>query len=224
MRASESTPKANGRDRPNARGDATRQLILMKAEELFATHGIEAVPLRDIGVAAGQKNNVAVQYHFGDRDSLLREITTYRARASEQVRAEQLADLLADGRSPTVADLVRAWVLALASHLQPENFYLAFLARYVIEHGGYGGLEGTTSTSTQTSYTFTTMVRRLLPDHPAAVVEERWNLVMITAVHTLARYQDALRTKSLSKRRLGGLIDDLVMFLAAGLEAPLPVS
>src|ERR1700722_10379672 len=83
------TRKLANRERVNSRGDATRQLILATAEQLFAERGIAAVPLRDIGVAAGQKNNVAVQYHFGDRESLLQEITSYRAAASDESRVKR---------------------------------------------------------------------------------------------------------------------------------------
>jgi len=46
----------------------------MTAEQLFAEHGIAAVPLRDIGTAAGQKNHAVVQHHFGDRECLVREV------------------------------------------------------------------------------------------------------------------------------------------------------
>jgi AcrR family transcriptional regulator len=203
------------RERPNSRGDSTRLLILRKAEELFATRGIEAVPLRDIGVAAGQKNNVAVQYHYGDKENLLREITAHRVKATEQMRAELLADLFATGRPPQVLDLVRVWVLALACHLEEDNYYLAFLSRYVIERGDYGGLEGTGGTSV---FTFTAMVRRLLRDHPEAHTGERWQVVMTSAVHELARYQNAWRSGTLTSP-LPDLIDDFVRFLAAGLEA-----
>jgi AcrR family transcriptional regulator len=189
---------------------------LRKAEELFATRGIEAVPLRDIGAAADQKNNVAVQYHFGDRESLLREITAYRAQVTERARAELLADLFAAGKPPQVIDLVRVWVYALARHLEEDNYYLAFLSRYVIERGGYGGLEGIGVAST--IYTFITMLRRLLPSHPQALIEERWAVMLTSTVHELARYQSALRSGALSAP-LPDLIDDLVAFMAAGLEA-----
>src|SRR6516165_1536650 len=97
------------RDRPNARGDTTRQVILETAEQLFAERGIAAVPLRDVGQAAGQRNNVAVQYHFGDRESLIQAITSYRAATSEEIRTEVLADLFARGHAPQVRDLVRAF-------------------------------------------------------------------------------------------------------------------
>ena len=208
-------PKADGRERPNSRGDSTRLLILLKAEELFARRGIEAVRLRDIGVAAGQKNNVAVQYHYGDKENLLRQITAHRVKATEQMRAELLADLFATARPPQILDLVRVWVLALAVHLEEGNYYLAFLSRYVIERGDYVGLVGTGGSSI---VTFTAMVRRLLKGHPEIHTEERWTVVMTSAVHELARYQNALRAGTLPSP-LDDLIDDIVRFLAAGLEA-----
>src|SRR5437879_4502618 len=94
------------RARANSRGDATRHRILMTAEQLFAERGTTAVPLRDIGVAAGQRNNGVVQYHFGDRESLLREIIAVRAAVAEEIRVEMLADLSSHGQ-PDVSDLVR---------------------------------------------------------------------------------------------------------------------
>jgi AcrR family transcriptional regulator len=188
---------------------------MKKAEELFATRGIEAVPLRDIGVAADQKNNVAVQYHFGDKESLLKEITSYRTRATEEARAELLADLLSAGRPPQVIDLVLVWVHALARHLEEDNYYLAFVSRYVIERGGYAAIEGM---GIATLYTSTTMLRRLLPVHPEVLLKERWQVMMASTMHELARYQTALRSGDTLPAPLPELVDDLVTFMAAGLE------
>ena len=208
-------PPAMNRDRPNSRGDATRQVILATAEQLFAERGIAAVPLRDIGMAAGQKNNVAVQYHFGDRERLLKEITSYRASESENIRSEMLADLLARGRPPRVCDLVRAFIVPLASHLADGNHYLAFLSRYIIERGGYTGLELSNAMSIGT---LRSLLRRVLPDHPEAVLEERWMVMMTCAVHTLARYQTAAQVGEASAH-FGELLHDLVNFLTAGIES-----
>lgn len=214
----ESLPKANGRDRPNSRGDATRLLILLKAEELFAERGIEAVPMRDIGIAAGQKNNVAVQYHFRDRENLVREIIAYRSQVSESIRAELLADIISSAEPPRIIDLVRAYILALASHLEEGDHYLAFLSKYAVERGGYIGLVGTAAGSN--IHTFIAMIHRLLADLPYEVVEERWLVLMTSAIHTLARYQSAARSGSLPAP-LPDLLSDLISFLASGLEAPL---
>src|SRR5262245_10052554 len=67
----------------NARGDATRERLIIVAERLFAERGIAAVTFIDISRAAGQRNNVAIPYHFGDRDGLVGAITRYRAQPSE---------------------------------------------------------------------------------------------------------------------------------------------
>lgn len=205
-------PRPANRDRPNSRGDFTRQVILETAEQLFAERGIAAVPLRDVGLAAGQKNNVAVQYHFGDRETLIKAIIAYRAATSEKIRTEILADLLAQGRAPEVRDLVRAFIMSLARNLEEDNHYLAFLSRYIIERGGYTGLEGALVSSTVT--TMISLMYRLLPDHPESVLFERWIIVMTCTVHTLARYQTAMHS-----RKLATPLDDLLSDLATVLTA-----
>lgn len=48
-----------------------RDRLVAAARQLFAEHGIDAVSLREIARVAGQRNPNAVQYHFGDRDTLL---------------------------------------------------------------------------------------------------------------------------------------------------------
>lgn len=191
------------------------------AEEMFAESGIATVPLREIAIAAGQKNNVAVQYHFGDRENLVREIAAYRAEASEAMRSELLAELMGSGKAPEVHDVVSAFLASLTCHLEPGNHYLAFLSRYSAERGDYAGLEGIVGTAGSTVPTFLAMMRRLLPDLPRAVVEERWMVMMTSAVTTLARYQVADRAGTLPAP-LSELTEDLVAFFSAALQAPAP--
>ena len=52
----------------------TRERLIRAAEKLFAERGVSGVSLREINREAGAKNAVAVQYHFGDRDGLLRAV------------------------------------------------------------------------------------------------------------------------------------------------------
>src|SRR3546814_12988999 len=48
--------------------------ILQAAEDCFGEHGIDAVSLRQIAIAAGQGNTAAVHYHFGSKEGLLERI------------------------------------------------------------------------------------------------------------------------------------------------------
>jgi len=190
----------------------------MTAEQLFADHGIAAVPLRDIGIAAGQKNHAVVQYHFGDRESLVREVIAFRATLSERLRVEMFADLVSRGQ-PQVCDLVRVFVLPLAAHLEERSHYLAFMSRYITERGGYRGLESMGIPSA-TVTTLRSLLGRLLPDHPVAVLDERWMVLMTSTIYTLARYQAVLISGGDLGSPLEALLDDLVRFLTAGLETP----
>ncbi|HEY6530749.1 MAG TPA: TetR family transcriptional regulator [Acidimicrobiales bacterium] len=206
------------RESPNARGEATRERIIVAAERLFAEQGIDAVPLRDIGLAAGQKNSVAVQYHFGDRENLIRAVASHRAAFVEQIQVELLAELETTGRPPRATDHVRAFVVSLARNVSEDNHYVPFLSRYMVERGGYGGLE--LSVPSDTVAGLTRLLRSSLPDLPDPVIDRRWEIVMTTTVNTLGRYQMALHADRLDAP-LDELVDDLARFLAVGLAAPL---
>jgi AcrR family transcriptional regulator len=215
----ESIGPAPAREGTNARGEATRELILLTAERLFAARGIEAVPLRDIGAAAEQKNHFAVQYHFGDRDRLVHAIVVYRAERIMATNTDVLADLVADGRALTPADFVRAMVTALAVHLDDDSHFLPFISRYIIERGGYAGLEDTVQSSLGSQ--LRTILLRLLPAHTTGLLDERWEILFTSVVHTLARYQVAIHDGTLAAP-LEWLIEDLIRAQAAMLEAHPP--
>ena len=53
------------------RGRDARDKLVDAARDLFAERSIEGASLREITRAAGQANTSALQYHFGDRESLL---------------------------------------------------------------------------------------------------------------------------------------------------------
>ncbi|HEY4634916.1 MAG TPA: TetR family transcriptional regulator [Candidatus Limnocylindrales bacterium] len=211
--------RAPGRDRTNARGEATRELILLTAERLFAERGIEAVPLRDIGQAADQKNNFAVQYHFGDRENLVRAIAEYRSRSVLAANEALAADLSTGAPEPTVTDLVRSFVTALATNLEGDSHFLGFVSRYIIERGGYAGLDAAVPTGS--IKTIRASFLRLLPTHTDALLDERWEILFTSAVHALARYQVAMRKGALAAP-LDFLIEDLVRSLTAALAEPPP--
>lgn len=212
--------KASG-ERPNARGEATRQRLLLEAERLFAERGIAAVPLRDIGEAAGQRNHAAVQYHFGDRAQLIREIIEFRGGASEERRSAMVADIALSAEPPSVPDIVGAFVWPLAIHLEADNHYLALLSRFITEEGGYEGLFDKAINAGAHVGALRALLTRIVTDVPAPVLEERWWVALTSAVHTLARYQSAQRKRERLPAGVEVLLGDLVSFLSAGIRAPL---
>jgi len=87
--------------------EPTATKLVEAAAHLFARHGIETVPLRDIGAMAGQRNASAVQYHFGGRWDLVVGIL---ARHSSTV----------NGWDPGDAPNHKAVVEGLVALLSPE--------------------------------------------------------------------------------------------------------
>jgi len=63
------------------------------AEKLFAINGLENVSVRAIIVGAGQKNESALQYHFGNRQGLVRALQVQRNSEVNAKRAELLRDM-----------------------------------------------------------------------------------------------------------------------------------
>jgi AcrR family transcriptional regulator len=100
------------------RGERTRDLLLDTAERLWGEHGVEGVSLREIRIAAGQRNSSALQFHFGDRRGLL---TALAARHLPRVAALQdqlYGSLTAAGRGGDLAGLVEVLVRPLADYLR----------------------------------------------------------------------------------------------------------
>lgn len=96
---------------PNA--EETCRRLIAAAERLFAERGVDGVSLREINVAAGQRNTTALQYHFGDRAGLLRAVLArhrpgieeHRHRLLDACRPGSLRDLAAALVRPEAAKL-----------------------------------------------------------------------------------------------------------------------
>ncbi|MFI1379482.1 TetR/AcrR family transcriptional regulator [Embleya sp. NPDC020886] len=113
----------------------TRARILDAAERLFAERDTAQVSLREIGAAAGQRNNSAVQYHFGTRDVLVRALYEDRLAPLNARRLELLATLDAEGVGDLGA-LVDAYLRPLAEAMRDGDragHYARFVHRYTLE-------------------------------------------------------------------------------------------
>ncbi len=94
--------------------DETRRSILDAAERRFAADGIVGATFADIIDDADQRNNSAIQYHFGDRIGLLEAVTMRRVEEMALHREKLVAAL---GDRPTPDELVEVIVAPLAAML-----------------------------------------------------------------------------------------------------------
>jgi AcrR family transcriptional regulator len=88
------------------RGEITKGRLLEAAEKLFAERGIEGVSLREINSAAEQRNNVALQYHFENREGLLCAIADKHSPRIEARQNELLAQAVAAGQGTDLRPMV----------------------------------------------------------------------------------------------------------------------
>jgi AcrR family transcriptional regulator len=93
------------------RGDTTRASILNAAERCFGGSGFDGVSLRTITEVAGV-DLALVNYHFGTKENLLREVLARRARIvhEERVRALELARQQAGTKLPSIEAIVTAFL------------------------------------------------------------------------------------------------------------------
>ena len=96
----------------------TKTRLLDHAERMFAEDGVYAVTNRQITEAAGQKNESALNYHFGTRNELIIALLTRRGKELDDARSERLAQI---GDNPTTRELVHLLVEVYANCLHTEN-------------------------------------------------------------------------------------------------------
>lgn len=100
-------------ERVTARGERTREQILDAAELLYAERGIDGVSLREIRIAAKQRNSSALQFHFGDADGVLLALAQRHmprlGDLSDQLRARLAPDGSPSGPDTLLEVMVRPW-------------------------------------------------------------------------------------------------------------------
>jgi AcrR family transcriptional regulator len=99
---------------PTARDN--RGELIAAAERLFAERGIDGVSLNEINRTAGQRNASALQYHFGDRNGLLRAVIDKHSPPVD-ARRESLLQQYQDAGAQDLRSLAAALVLPLAEKL-----------------------------------------------------------------------------------------------------------
>lgn len=152
--------------------------------------------LREIRIAAGQRNSSALQFHFGDRDGLLLALSRRHLPRLASLYEQHYAAVAAAGRQDEVAALIEVLVAPQADYVQrgpSERAWVRISAqqgaqpqlalRDLVDHAPPVALQ-----------VGTTIHRRLCLTMDPAVVTERLISVMAACSHLCAdraRLEDA---------------------------------
>jgi AcrR family transcriptional regulator len=192
-----------------SRGERARRDILVAAERLIAEQGVQ-VPLRDIALAAGQRNNSAVNYYFRNRQELIDAIVRRRLEPMEHERRLML-DSVDDVAHHDVDVLLRVMVLPLLSvdsayyarFLQAAALYLRTDADQTPDSVWPRVMEG---------------LARAVPTSDHAARHRRVGAVATAMFALLADHERRVQTDP----RTAGKAEEIVAMLAAMLTAPVP--
>jgi AcrR family transcriptional regulator len=201
----------------------TRLKLLVTAERLYATRGIDRVSLRQIGEAAGRRQTAAVQYHFGDVEGLLRAVVEFRTQAANERRSEMLDDIVLAGRQDDVHALLEAVALPLLETLPPDSHYLGFVAELQAR-------KRIAPIFTEPGTEYGENARRIgrylddaLRDVPVALRRRRIERAIEILLTSLARdWEPTSRRRGAGSAATDLLVADLLGSAATMLRAPIP--
>jgi AcrR family transcriptional regulator len=186
--------------------------LLDAAERLFAQRGVDATTVRDIALAAGQRNMSAVGYYFGTKAQLVDAVVRRRLPIIDRRRRELLAQ---DG--DTVRGLVAAMLIPYAEILRdPAAVYYPKLLRHV-RTLRRASLRTELSERPASFFVATRRLMEALPDLPPAVRELRVDAARHHLIDEVAFWSERLLEEGAFDLDLAvsNLVDEAVAALLA---------
>ncbi len=215
---------AKGGRRSAKSAPSVRQRLIAAAERLFAERSWEAVSVRSI-VAAANVNLAALNYHFGSKQGLLREIFAGRAKPIVQERMQLLEEIRNRGGVPSLEELLEAFLrpaLGIEEHRGGSTF-VKLRARL-------GAAPDAVSrkilrdTFDESSRCFLAEIERALPEISPQDVAWRFHFMFGTMVYTMANVGriESITDGQCDTSNVESAMRHLIPFLAAGFRcAPL---
>jgi AcrR family transcriptional regulator len=197
---------------------STKEEIVLAAERLIATHGLDGVSLRQIGAASGNGNNSAVIYHFGTKEKLLEAIFAYRL---PRLRARR-AFLIEERRPSDLRGWLECQIRAVLEQSDLEDsYYMSFVASLQL-HDGAEGFKHLPAEFTDSALDFEAHLR----SHLTHLCEPLQSLRLAQAMSLIVQAA-AARERARSRSGLllpfalevGSLLDATVGFLKAPMSS-----
>lgn len=195
---------------------STKDRILGAAEELFAQYGFATTSLRQI-TGHADVNIAAVNYHFGSKDNLVREL--FRRRMDEMTKDRQTALKKAlSAESPTLEAILEAFIVPalMMGKRQNGRHFIRVLARAYAEQNtqlrkflsdNYGSVQRD----------FAKSIAGVLPELSKEQLYFRLDFVSGALTYTLSEFGMIKRPHGVTEaQHLDQLARSLVEFSAAG--------
>ncbi len=154
---------------------STRDLLKLAARRLFAHRGLDGVSVRDIVLAAGQRNSGSLHYYFGTKENLARELVSDGAKLIDQRRNGQLDDIERAGGPRRLREIIEVLVwpsTGLAGERGEEDTYIRFITILQMSHRQLflDALEGRWASGYERCLVH---IRRLLKDIDPVILTQR---------------------------------------------------
>jgi len=212
--------RSRGRAKPKTREPAeaipTRLKLILTAEKLFAAHGIGAVSLREIGIAAGQRNNSSVAYHFKSKLELVRAISAYRIVEMEEPRRKLLAEIERRGLQNDARALLEVLSIPLVNIVDDtgRHSYAGFSSHYLLSYPP--SKAGENLRLSPALVRVNELIQRAVDYVPPAILRIRVRLCIAMFQDVLARLDD----EDAGKFPFKALLNDRLDIMAGALCAP----
>jgi AcrR family transcriptional regulator len=154
---------------------STRDLLKLAARRLFAHRGLDGVGVRDIVLAAGQRNSGSLHYYFGTKENLARELVSDGAKLINQRRNALLDDIERAGGPRHLREIIEVLVwpsTGLAGERGEEDTYIRFITILQMSHRQWflDALEGRWASGYERCLEH---IRRVLKDIDPVIVTQR---------------------------------------------------
>lgn len=208
---------------------STRDKLKLTARRLFAERGIGGVTVRDILAASGEKNGASLNYYFGSKDELTREIVADLFQTMDARWAAALAELQRRTTPPGVRDYVRLLVEASDTSDVEEIPTCARLAE-AFSHQHYDVVLSVLKHHRLVNYDkVLALLAACLPDIPAPILRQRLIFLTRYLSSVFALYEAASVGRSPRQRTalgldydLGNVVDTAVGLISADVVDAIP--
>ena len=201
----------------------SKQRLLETAERMLAEYGIEGVSLRQIGAATGEGNKSVIQYHFGDKAGLIREIILRRVETFEARRQQLLAEAAAEGSLADIRTLLEILFLPLAEAVDADgrHGYARFMAQFITRFQYQDGIAHPGWAPGSAATRAVTLLAEQLPFLTPPALRARINGVSALFLGALAE-RDAAVVRGENIASEPPFLSDLFNVMAAAMKTPPP--